>query len=128
MLLQAGLPFRQLLLLSLVSGVLGLGRSPGGGVGLGPVPSSLGVWGHCRGLPLCGLVDMVRGGGAETKGSGQVWRRESQPLGPSHWEPPEGWQGGGWGLPAHQHLRSRSAEELAQGSGEGAGREAGGLF
>ena len=118
MLLQAGLPFRQLLLLSLVSGVLGLGGAAMGvGLSLGPVPLTPWVLGVTAGVFLyVALVDMVRGGGCrETKGSGQVWRGESQPL-CLHWEPPEGWQGRGWGEPLpHQHLRCGSVEELAQG-------------
>ena len=77
------------------------------GLSLGPVPLTPWVFGVTAGVFLyVALVDMVRGGGCrETKGSGQVWRGESQPL-CLHWEPPEGWQGRGWGEPlAHQHLR-----------------------
>lgn len=68
MLLQAGLSFRQLLLLSLVSGVLGLGGAAlGVGLSLGPVPLTPWVFGVTAGVFLyVALVDMVRGGrGAE---------------------------------------------------------------
>ena len=65
MLIQAGLPFRQLLLLSLVSGVLGLGGAAlGVGLSLGPVPLTPWVFGVTAGVFLyVALVDMVRGGG-----------------------------------------------------------------
>lgn len=56
MLLQAGLPFRQLLLLSLVSGVLGLGGEPRGwGSAWALSPSLPGCLGSLPGSsPLCG--------------------------------------------------------------------------
>ncbi|KAI4546345.1 hypothetical protein MG293_002900 [Ovis ammon polii] len=61
MLLQAGLPFRQLLLLSLVSGVLGLGGAAlGVGLSLGPVPLTPWVFGVTAGVFLyVALVDML---------------------------------------------------------------------
>ncbi|KAB0356706.1 hypothetical protein FD754_000862 [Muntiacus muntjak] len=61
MLLQAGLPFRQLLLLSLVSGVLGLGGAAlGVGLSLGPVPLTPWVFGITAGVFLyVALVDML---------------------------------------------------------------------
>lgn len=131
MLLQAGLPFRQLLLLSLVSGVLGLGGAAlGVGLSLGPVPLTPWVFGVTAGVFLyVALVDMVRGGGCrETKGSGQVWRREFQPLG-LHWEPPEGWQGGGWrratGSPAPE---KQECGRAGTGAARGAGAGSRGLF
>lgn len=67
MLLQAGLSFRQLLLLSLVSGVLGLGGAAlGVGLSLGPVPLTPWVFGVTAGVFLyVALVDMVRGGGEQ---------------------------------------------------------------
>lgn len=75
MLLQAGLPFRQLLLLSLVSGVLGLGGAAlGVGLSLGPVPLTPWVFGVTAGVFLyVALVDMVRGGGGsrEPEGAGR---------------------------------------------------------
>uniref|UniRef100_A0A8D1I1G8 Solute carrier family 39 member 5 n=1 Tax=Sus scrofa TaxID=9823 RepID=A0A8D1I1G8_PIG len=74
MLLRAGLPFRRLLLLSLVSGLLGLGGAAlGVGLSLGPVPLTPWVFGVTAGVFLyVALVDMVRGVGwcRETKGSG----------------------------------------------------------
>lgn len=73
MLLRAGLPFRRLLLLSLVSGLLGLGGAAlGVGLSLGPVPLTPWVFGVTAGVFLyVALVDMVRGVGwcRETKGS-----------------------------------------------------------
>lgn len=65
MLLQAGLPFRRLLLLSLVSGALGLGGAAlGVGLSLGPVPLTPWVFGVTAGVFLyVALVDMVRGVG-----------------------------------------------------------------
>lgn len=65
MLLQAGLSFRRLLLLSLVSGVLGLGGAAlGVGLSLGPVPLTPWVFGVTAGVFLyVALVDMVRDGG-----------------------------------------------------------------
>ena len=70
MLIQAGLPFRQLLLLSLVSGVLGLGGAAlGVGLSLGPVPLTPWVFGVTAGVFLyVAFVDMVRGGGAQRNG------------------------------------------------------------
>ncbi|XP_043746145.1 zinc transporter ZIP5 isoform X1 [Cervus elaphus] len=61
MLLQAGLSFRQLLLLSLVSGVLGLGGAAlGVGLSLGPVPLTPWVFGVTAGVFLyVALVDML---------------------------------------------------------------------
>ncbi|KAB0397261.1 hypothetical protein E2I00_005314 [Balaenoptera physalus] len=61
MLLQAGLPFRRLLLLSLVSGVLGLGGAAlGVGLSLGPVPLTPWVFGVTAGVFLyVALVDML---------------------------------------------------------------------
>jgi hypothetical protein len=131
MLLQAGLPFRQLLLLSLVSGVLGLGGAAlGVGLSLGPVPLTPWVFGVTAGVFLyVALVDMVRGGGCrETKGSGQVWRRESQPLG-LHWEPPEGWQGGGWGRTTGSPApEKQECGRAGTGAARGAGAGSRGLF
>lgn len=62
MLLQAGLSFRRLLLLSLVSGALGLGGAAlGVGLSLGPVPLTPWVFGVTAGVFLyVALVDMVR--------------------------------------------------------------------
>nr|XP_031539254.1 zinc transporter ZIP5 isoform X2 [Vicugna pacos] len=61
MLLQAGLPFRSLLLLSLVSGVLGLGGAAlGVGLSLGPIPLTPWVFGVTAGVFLyVALVDML---------------------------------------------------------------------
>ncbi|KAM9673604.1 zinc transporter ZIP5 [Trichechus inunguis] len=61
MLLQAGLPFRQLLLLSLVSGALGLGGAAlGVGLSVGPVPLTPWVFGVTAGVFLyVALVDML---------------------------------------------------------------------
>ncbi|XP_029809950.1 zinc transporter ZIP5 [Suricata suricatta] len=61
MLLQAGLPFRRLLLLSLVSGALGLGGAAlGVGLSLGPVPLTPWVFGVTAGVFLyVALVDML---------------------------------------------------------------------
>ncbi|XP_021097180.1 zinc transporter ZIP5 isoform X4 [Heterocephalus glaber] len=74
MLLQAGLSFRRLLLLSLISGALGLGGAGlGVGLSLGPVPLTPWVFGVTAGIFLyVALVDMVRGVGKsrEIKGSG----------------------------------------------------------
>lgn len=63
-LLRAGLPFRRLLLLSLVSGALGLGGAAlGVGLSLGPVPLTPLVFGVTAGVFLyVALVDMVRCG------------------------------------------------------------------
>ncbi|XP_058413923.1 zinc transporter ZIP5 isoform X4 [Diceros bicornis minor] len=60
-LLQAGLSFRQLLLLSLVSGALGLGGAAlGVGLSLGPVPLTPWVFGVTAGVFLyVALVDML---------------------------------------------------------------------
>lgn len=81
MLLRAGLPFRRLLLLSLVSGALGLGGAAlGVGLSLGPVPLTPWVFGITAGVFLyVALVDMVRCGVMRRKhgkGGGGVWRRE----------------------------------------------------
>ncbi|XP_066225859.1 zinc transporter ZIP5 isoform X2 [Saccopteryx leptura] len=61
MLLRAGLPFQRLLLLSLVSGVLGLGGAAlGVGLSLGPVPLTPWVFGVTAGVFLyVALVDML---------------------------------------------------------------------
>ncbi|XP_053411938.1 zinc transporter ZIP5 isoform X2 [Nycticebus coucang] len=61
MLLQAGLPFRRLLLLSLVSATLGLGGAAlGVGLSLGPVPLTPWVFGITAGVFLyVALVDML---------------------------------------------------------------------
>ncbi|XP_012608961.1 zinc transporter ZIP5 isoform X1 [Microcebus murinus] len=61
MLLQAGLSFRRLLLLSLVSGALGLGGAAlGVGLSLGPVPLTPWVFGITAGIFLyVALVDML---------------------------------------------------------------------
>ncbi|XP_045319585.1 zinc transporter ZIP5 isoform X1 [Leopardus geoffroyi] len=61
MLLRAGLPFRRLLLLSLVSGALGLGGAAlGVGLSLGPVPLTSWVFGVTAGVFLyVALVDML---------------------------------------------------------------------
>ncbi|XP_008068426.1 zinc transporter ZIP5 [Carlito syrichta] len=61
MLLQAGLSFRQLLLLSLLSGALGLGGAAlGVGLSLGPVPLTPWVFGVTAGVFLyVALVDML---------------------------------------------------------------------
>ncbi|XP_008575408.1 PREDICTED: zinc transporter ZIP5 [Galeopterus variegatus] len=61
MLLQAGLPFQRLLLLSLVSGALGLvGAAMGVGLSLGPVPLTPWVFGVTAGVFLyVALVDML---------------------------------------------------------------------
>lgn len=61
MLLQEGLSFRKLLLLSLVSGVLGLGGAAlGVGLSLGPVPLTPWVFGITAGVFLyVALVDML---------------------------------------------------------------------
>ncbi|XP_004700613.1 zinc transporter ZIP5 [Echinops telfairi] len=61
MLLQAGLTFRRLLLLSLVSGALGLGGAAlGVGLSLGPVPLTPWVFGVTAGVFLyVALVDML---------------------------------------------------------------------
>lgn len=63
MLLRAGLPFRRLLLLSLVSGLLGLGGAAlGVGLSLGPVPLTPWVFGVTAGVFLyVALVDMLPG-------------------------------------------------------------------
>uniref|UniRef100_A0A8C0RK46 Solute carrier family 39 member 5 n=1 Tax=Canis lupus familiaris TaxID=9615 RepID=A0A8C0RK46_CANLF len=60
-LLRAGLPFRRLLLLSLVSGALGLGGAAlGVGLSLGPVPLTPWVFGVTAGVFLyVALVDML---------------------------------------------------------------------
>ncbi|XP_069347173.1 zinc transporter ZIP5 [Eulemur rufifrons] len=60
-LLQAGLPFRRLLLLSLVSGALGLGGAAlGVGLSLGPAPLTPWVFGITAGVFLyVALVDML---------------------------------------------------------------------
>ncbi|XP_030892234.1 zinc transporter ZIP5 isoform X2 [Leptonychotes weddellii] len=60
-LLQEGLPFRRLLLLSLVSGALGLGGAAlGVGLSLGPVPLTPWVFGVTAGVFLyVALVDML---------------------------------------------------------------------
>nr|XP_035933357.1 zinc transporter ZIP5 isoform X4 [Halichoerus grypus] len=60
-LLQAGLPFQRLLLLSLVSGALGLGGAAlGVGLSLGPVPLTPWVFGVTAGVFLyVALVDML---------------------------------------------------------------------
>lgn len=65
MLLQEGLSFRKLLLLSLVSGALGLGGAAlGVGLSLGPVSLTPWVFGITAGVFLyVALVDMVRCGG-----------------------------------------------------------------
>lgn len=64
MLLREGLSFRKLLLLSLVSGALGLGGAAlGVGLSLGPVPLTPWVFGTTAGVFLyVALVDMVRCG------------------------------------------------------------------
>lgn len=64
-LLQAGLSFRRLLLLSLVSGALGLGGAAlGVGLSVGPMPLTPWVFGVTAGVFLyVALVDMVRGVG-----------------------------------------------------------------
>lgn len=61
MLLRAGLPFRRLLLLSLVSGALGLGGAAlGVGLSLGPIPLTPWVFGVTAGVFLyVALVDML---------------------------------------------------------------------
>lgn len=61
MLLRAGLPFRRLVLLSLVSGALGLaGAALGVGLSLGPVPLTPWVFGITAGVFLyVALVDML---------------------------------------------------------------------
>uniref|UniRef100_A0A8C9PB61 Solute carrier family 39 member 5 n=1 Tax=Spermophilus dauricus TaxID=99837 RepID=A0A8C9PB61_SPEDA len=61
MLLQAGLSFRRLLLLSLVSGALGLGGAAlGVGLSLGPIPLTPWVFGITAGVFLyVALVDML---------------------------------------------------------------------
>lgn len=68
MLLQAGLSFRRLLLLSLVSGGLGLGGAAlGVGLSRGPVPLTPWVFGVTAGVFLyVALVDMVRCGIEQT--------------------------------------------------------------
>lgn len=73
MLLQAGLSFRRLLLLSLVSGALGLGGAAlGVGLSLGPVPLTPWVFGVTAGVFLyVALVDMVRGVGRCREKQGQ---------------------------------------------------------
>ncbi|KAM8942196.1 zinc transporter ZIP5 [Lycaon pictus] len=60
-LLRAGLPFRRLLLLSLVSGALGLGGAAlGVGLSLGPIPLTPWVFGVTAGVFLyVALVDML---------------------------------------------------------------------
>lgn len=70
MLLRAGLPFRRLLLLSLVSGALGLaGAALGVGLSLGPVPLTPLVFGVTAGVFLyVALVDMVRCGAVQRNG------------------------------------------------------------
>ncbi|OWK16900.1 hypothetical protein Celaphus_00011717, partial [Cervus elaphus hippelaphus] len=79
MLLQAGLSFRQLLLLSLVSGVLGLGGAAlGVGLSLGPVPLTPWVFGVTAGVFLyVALVDMAQGGQHAAAGG-----RPEEDLGP----------------------------------------------
>ncbi|XP_076967141.1 zinc transporter ZIP5 [Tamandua tetradactyla] len=61
MLLQAGMPFQRLLILSLVSGALGLGGAAlGVGLSLGPVPLTPWVFGATAGVFLyVALVDML---------------------------------------------------------------------
>lgn len=78
MLIQEGLSFRKLLLLSLVSGALGLGGAAlGVGLSLGPVPLTPWVFGTTAGVFLyVALVDMVRCGVEWTVGR---WRGEGQP-------------------------------------------------
>lgn len=79
MLLRAGFPFRRLLLLSLVSGALGLGGAAlGVGLSLGPVPLTPWVFGATAGVFLyVALVDMVRcGAGQRNGGRGAVEERE----------------------------------------------------
>nr|XP_026254281.1 zinc transporter ZIP5 isoform X2 [Urocitellus parryii] len=82
MLLQAGLSFRRLLLLSLVSGALGLGGAAlGVGLSLGPIPLTPWVFGITAGVFLyVALVDMVRGVGnsREIKGSGEMGVEERE--------------------------------------------------
>lgn len=79
MLLRAGLPFRRLLLLSLVSGALGLGGAAlGVGLSLGPVPLTPLVFGVTAGVFLyVALVDMVRCGVVQRNwGKGEAgWTR-----------------------------------------------------
>lgn len=72
MLLRAGLPFRRLLLLSLVSGALGLaGAALGVGLSLGPVHLTPLVFGVTAGVFLyVALVDMVRCGVVRRNGGG----------------------------------------------------------
>lgn len=82
MLLRAELPFRQLLLLSLVSGALGLGGAAlGVGLSLGPVPLTPWVFGVTAGVFLyVALVDMVRGVRSVEKpkeAGRRVWREGS---------------------------------------------------
>lgn len=76
MLLRAGLPFRRLLLLSLVSGALGLaGAALGVGLSLGPVPLTPLVFGVTAGVFLyVALVDMVRCGVVQRNGGGEGGR------------------------------------------------------
>jgi hypothetical protein len=69
MLLQAGLSFRRLLLLSFVSGALGLGGAAlGVGLSFGPAPLTPWVFGVTSGVFLyVALVDMVRSVGRTEK-------------------------------------------------------------
>lgn len=88
MLLQAGLSFRRLLLLSLLSGALGLGGAGlGVGLSLGPVPLTPWVFGVTAGIFLyVALVDMVRGVGKsrEIKGSGELGLKGKEISAPPH--------------------------------------------
>lgn len=128
MLLQAGLPFRQLLLLSLVSGVLGLGAQPwgwGSAWALSPsLPGCLGSLPGSSSMALRGHGEGV-GGAEKPREVGRCGEGESQPLG-LHLGPPEGWQGEGWGGLQLLAPELRSAEELAQGARAGKGSR--GLF
>lgn len=82
MLLQAGLSFQRLLMLSLVSGALGLGGAAlGVGLSLGPIPLTSWVFGVTAGVFLyVALVDMVRGVGysRKIKGSGEMGVEERE--------------------------------------------------
>ena len=95
MLLQAGLPFRRLLLLSLVSGVLGLGGAAlGVGLSLGPVPLTPWVFGVTAGVFLyVALVDMVRCGVVRRNQGKRGGCRGEGSISPSASPcgPPEGW-------------------------------------
>lgn len=113
MLLQAGLSFQKLLLLTLVSGVLGLGGAAlGVGLSLGPAPLTPWVFGVTAGVFLyVALVDMVRGGGWAGGCGGEGSARPASPplglesIGPTRKKYPKVGVTG-WGRLGGIHLQS----------------------